>query len=56
MAAERDLEERKVKALENIADSLDELVEWTTEIDKDGWGERIEWYLTMWKDKYIDNE
>ena len=48
------LEERKVKALENIADSLDQLVEWAEEVDKDTWGERIEWYLSLWKAKYID--
>jgi len=54
MADKGNLEERNVKALENIADSLDQLVEWVEEIDKDTWGERIEWYLDMWKTKFID--
>ena len=50
------LEERKVKALEKIGKSLDALVLWFEEIDKDEWGPRIEWYLSMWKEKFIDEE
>jgi len=50
------LEERKVKALEKIANSLDALTLWFEEIDKEDWGPRIEWYLSMWKEKYIDEE
>lgn len=50
------LEERKVKALEKIANSLDALTLWFEEIDKDEWGPRLEWYLSMWKEKYIDGE
>jgi hypothetical protein len=48
------LEERKVKALEKIGNSLDALTVWFEEIDKDTWGPRIEWYLSLWKEKYID--
>lgn len=47
------LEERKVKALEKIATNLDNLSLWFEEIDKDEWGDRIAWYLSLWKDKYI---
>ena len=50
------LEERKIKALEKIANSLDDLTLWYEEIDKEDWGPRIEWYLSMWKEKYIDEE
>lgn len=50
------LEERKVKALEKIANSLDALTLWFEEIDKDEWGPRMEWYLSMWKEKYIDEK
>ena len=50
------LEERKVKALEKIANSLDALTLWFEEIDKDEWGPRIEWYLSMWKEKFIDEK
>jgi hypothetical protein len=48
------LEERKVKALEKIGDSLDSLTLWFEEIDKDEWGERIAWYLDLWKQNYVD--
>jgi hypothetical protein len=41
-------EERKVKALEKIANSLDALALWFEEIDKDEWGPRIEYYLHEW--------
>ena len=44
------------KALEKIANSLDALTLWFEEIDKEEWGPRIEWYLSMWKEKYIDED
>jgi len=50
------LEERKVKALEKIGNSLDALTIWFEEIDKDTWGPRIEWYMSLWKEKYIDGD
>ena len=50
------LEERKIKALEKIANSLDAITLWFEEIEKEDWGPRIEWYLSMWKEKYIDEE
>jgi hypothetical protein len=40
------LEDRKVKALERIALSLDTLSIWFEEIDKEEWGERIQFYLS----------
>ena len=51
-----DLEERKVKALENIAESLDVITEFVEEIADDEWSKRLQWYLSMWKDKYIDGD
>ena len=42
------LEERKVKALEKIANSLDDLTIWFEEIDKQDWSDRIEYYLAEW--------
>lgn len=50
------LEERKVKALEKIANSLDALTVWFEEIDKDSWDQRLQWYLSLWKEKYIDEQ
>ena len=55
-AVESLMEERKIKALEKIANSLDAMTLWFEEIDKDEWGPRMEWYLSMWKEKYIDDE
>ncbi len=39
------IEERKVKALEKIANSLDALTIWFEEIDKQEWSDRIQFYL-----------
>ena len=50
------LEERKVKALEKIANSVDALTLWFEEIDKEEWGPRMEWYLSLWNDKYIGKD
>lgn len=41
-----EVEKRKTKALEKIANSLDALTIWFEEIDKTTWGPRIEWYLS----------
>jgi hypothetical protein len=40
------LEQRKVKALEKIGNSLDALTDWFEEIDKDDWSSRIQYYLS----------
>jgi hypothetical protein len=40
------LEQRKIKALEKIANSLDALTVWFEEIDKDDWSSRIQYYLS----------
>lgn len=39
------LEQRKVKALEKIANSLDALTVWFEEIEKQDWSDRIQYYL-----------
>ena len=39
------LESRKVEALEKIADSLEDLVVWVEDIDKEEWGDRLQYYL-----------
>jgi hypothetical protein len=41
-----ELEARKVKALEKIANSLDALTIWFEEIDKQEWSDRIQYYLS----------
>ena len=45
---EFDLEKRKVKALEKIANSLDALTIWFEEVDKHEWSDRIQYYLAEW--------
>jgi hypothetical protein len=44
------LEQRKVKALEKIATTLDALTIWFEEIDKNEWSDRIQYYLSEWHD------
>lgn len=41
-----ELELRKVKALERISDSLEDISAWMEDIDKDDWSNRIQYYLT----------
>jgi hypothetical protein len=54
------LEQRKVKALEKIATTLDALTIWFEEINKDEWSDRLQYYLAEWhetiksKDPTID--
>ena len=45
------LEERKVQALEKISKSLAILVLWFEEVDKEEWGERIQYYLSEFLEK-----
>lgn len=42
------LEQKKVKALEKIANSLDALTIWFEEVNKDEWSDRIQYYLAEW--------
>ena len=42
----KELEKRKVEALEKIAENIDALTLWFEDIDKSGWSERIQWYLS----------
>ena len=51
------LEQKKVKSLDKIANAVDALTVWFEEIDKVGWGERIEYYLHEWhKNKILNDE
>jgi len=51
-----ELELRKIKALEKIAISLDDLTVWFEEIDKRDWSDRIEFYLAEWHKTTKPNE
>jgi len=43
-----ELEKRKVKALEKMANSLDALTIWFEEINQDEWSDRLQYYLSEW--------
>ena len=47
------LELRKIKALEKIANSLDALTIWFEEIDKDEWSQRTQYYLAEFHNKFV---
>ena len=50
------LEERKVKALEKIANVLVALTLWFEDIDKEEWSNRMQWYLAEYHKKYIEED
>ena len=50
---ELELEMRKVKSLEKIANSLDALTLWFEDIDKEEWGNRIQYYLAEFHNKIV---
>ena len=50
------LEERKVKALEKIANVLDALTIWFEEIEKTEWSDTLQWYLAEYYSKYVEDE
>ena len=50
------LEQRKTKALEKIANSLDALTVWFEEIDKDEWSNRVQYYLAEFHNKLVKND
>jgi hypothetical protein len=52
----QDLELRKVKALEKIANSLDALTIWFEEIDKEEWNQRAQYYLAEFHNKIVKGE
>lgn len=51
-----ELEQKKVKALEKIANSLDALTIWFEEIDKKEWSDRVQYYLSEWHRTTINKE
>lgn len=50
----QDLEIRKVKALEKIANCMEDLTTWVEEIDKKEWGNRIQYYLAEFHNKFVE--
>ena len=50
------LEQRKVKALEKIANSMDALTIWFEEIDKEEWSNRVQFYLHEWHKGEVEKQ
>jgi hypothetical protein len=50
------LEQRKTKAMEKIANSLDALTVWFEEVDKEEWSLRIQYYLAEFHNKFVKGE
>lgn len=50
----QDLEIRKVKALEKIANCMEDLTVWVEEIDKKEWSNRIQFYLSEFHTKFVE--
>lgn len=50
------LEERKVRALEKIANSLDALTIWFEEIDKEDWDARLQFYLAEFHNRFVASD
>ncbi len=50
------LEQRKTKAMEKIANSLDALTVWFEEVDKEEWSLRIQYYLAEFHNKFVKEE
>jgi len=50
------LEDRKVKALEKIGNSLDALTVWFEEIDKEEWSSRLQYYLSEFHEKIVNEK
>lgn len=50
------LELRKVKALEKIALNTEAIAMFLENLDTDDWSDRIQWYLSMFKEAYLDEK
>lgn len=50
------LEARKVKALEKIALNTEAIAMFLENLEPEDWSDRIQWYLTMIKEAYLDDK
>lgn len=51
---DRELKIREIEALEKIGTNLENIFEWLDDIDKEEWGDRIQWYLGLYKQAILD--
>lgn len=50
------LKTREVRALEKISSNVESLAIWFEDVDKESWSDRIQWYLSLWKENYVDSK
>lgn len=50
------LEVRKVKALEKIALNTEAIAMFLENLEVEDWDERLQWYLSMFKEAYLDDK
>lgn len=50
------LEARKVKALEKIALNTEAIAMFLENLEPEDWSDRIQWYLSMFKEAYLDDK
>lgn len=55
-ASDMSLDLRKVKALEKIALNTEAIAMFLENLDTDDWSDRIQWYLSMFKEAYLDDK
>ena len=53
---ELNLESRKVKALEKIAINTEAIAMFLENLDPEDWSNRLQWYLSMFKEAYLDDK
>lgn len=61
MAAREELSDvsldlRRVKALEKIALNTEAIAMFLENLDTEEWSDRIQWYLSMFKEAYLDDK
>lgn len=49
-------EARKTKALEKIALNTEAIAMFLENLELEDWSERIQWYLSMFKEAYLDDK
>ena len=50
------LELRMIKALEKIALNTEAIAMFLENLDVEDWNERLQWYLSMFKEAYLDDK
>lgn len=54
LCSEQELKQREVRALEKISRSLEGIQIWLEDLNAEDWSQRIQWYLSLFKEAYLD--